>query len=53
MAFVDSLLTVLIIVSLILIVMARITGQTITEMVSDVIDLIREKKEESIEPYLG
>ena len=52
MAFVDTLITVLIILALILIAISRITKQTIPEFIGEMIDLIREKKEEALEPFI-
>jgi hypothetical protein len=53
MTFLDTSLSILIIVSLLLIVIARITKQTIVELFRDFAEFIQERKEDATEPYLG
>lgn len=45
----DTLLAILIILSLLLIVASVVTHQTIPEMIRDIIDLINDKREEEME----
>jgi len=42
----DSLLAIIIILSLIIIVAARVTGQTLAEMFGSLWDMIRDKKQD-------
>lgn len=45
----DTLIAIVIILVLILIVISRITKQTIPEFIGQMIDLIKEKKDEGLE----
>jgi hypothetical protein len=45
----DTLIAIVIVLALLLIVISRITKQTIPEFIGQMIDLIREKKEEGME----
>jgi len=49
MAFIDTILTVAIVLGILLVVIARISGQTIVELFRDLSDFLKEKKEESFE----
>lgn len=45
----DWLISASIIIGLILIIIARVTGQTIVELLRDIRDFLRESKEDAIE----
>jgi hypothetical protein len=52
MALVDTIIVVVVIGGLVLAVWAGVTKQTIGDMLRDLFDLIREKREETTERYL-
>jgi len=53
MGWADILLTVLILTGVILAIWARISKQTIPDLVRELLDIAREQKEETFEPYLN